>query len=175
MGSVMSAGDTSAARRIRHTVFGCLAGMVLLDQAAKYLAVRELKGRAAVRIIPGILELDYVENTGMAFGMLPGRQLFLIVISLVFIFVCLLSLFRLFRQRRLWPAAACLTAILAGAVGNMLDRILRGYVIDFISFVWIHFPVFNIADCFVVVGTILLCILLLFHYSEEDFAGWTKN
>ena len=162
----MSAAEKRSRRLIRCVGFCAAVCMVLLDQACKFLAVRNLKGRSPVPIIPGVLELDYVENTGMAFGMMAGRQVFLIVVSVVFILVFSIILYKILSDRQKRPEALCLTVILAGAAGNMLDRIIRGYVVDYISFVLIRFPVFNLADCFVVVGTILFCAVILFYTKE---------
>lgn len=171
----MSAGKKRAGLLSWFLTLCVMACMFLLDQGCKYLAISKLRGKPPVRIISGILELDYVENTGMAFGLMTGRPFFLAAVSVVFIVAGLFILNRFLADRRMWPAAVCLTVILAGAAGNMYDRIFRGMVIDYISFVLIRFPVFNLADCFVVVGTLMLCVLLLFYFSEEDLAGWKRN
>ena len=155
-------------RRGALTLLAVFMVLILLDQCTKASVVSHLKGKPAVVLLPGIFELDYVENTGMAFGMLKGGTILFVVFSAVFLIVCVWIIARILPYRKLRPAAVCLTVIAAGAAGNMADRMVRGYVIDFFYFVLIRFPVFNVADCLVVGGTIVLSVLILFIYKEED-------
>ena len=144
--------------------------LLVLDQFTKSLAVSNLAGQDPIALIPGVFELQYLENRGAAFGMFQNqRWLFLImaVIILAFIGYC----FQKFpvNKHYLWLR---ITAVLlgAGAVGNMIDRVMNGFVVDFFYFSLIDFPIFNVADCYVVVSLILLIILIFFYYKEEDFA-----
>lgn len=138
------------------------------DQLTKQLAVQYLYQREPVEIIPGVFELHFLINKGAAFGIMQNHQYFFAVVTcavlcvLVWVYVKSVSLsqFRLFRL--------LLVLLMAGAVGNLLDRVRLGYVIDFFYFKLIDFPIFNVADCYVVVSVILLAVLILFVYREED-------
>ena len=157
-------------RKIKR-LWGLPAALLLIaaDQLTKYLAVIRLKEQAAVPLIRGVLELSYVENRGMAFGLLQnGRWVFLVltvlaVAAFIFLFI------RIPAEKRFRPLTVGLVFLTAGAVGNLIDRIRLGYVIDFIYIKLINFPVFNVADCYVTWTGVILAILLLFHYREEDY------
>ena len=145
-----------------------LAG-VLLDQITKYFAVLYLKGQEAVSLIPGVLELRYLENRGAAFGIFQGWQFFFII-SAVFITAIVVWLFlKIPLEPRFLPLQICAVLIFSGAWGNCIDRISLGYVVDFFYFVLIDFPIFNIADIYVTVAAFALVLLLFFYYKEEDF------
>lgn len=145
----------------------CALLLIGVDQLTKYLAVIFLKGAESVPLIPGVFELAYVENKGAAFGILPGGRWFFIVLTAFVIGAMLFFLLKgKFRGYAWINAAAAL--IIAGGVGNLIDRILYGYVVDFFYFRLIDFPVFNFADCCVVVGAILLLIQFLFFYKPEE-------
>lgn len=158
----------------KQKVLGCLkalllvAGLIAIDQWTKQLAVLHLKNKAPVVLIDGVLELLYTENRGMAFGLLQNRRtLFILVTILV---VCGLCYFyaRIPRERRFLPLRAAVILIVAGAIGNFIDRIRLSYVVDFIYIKLIDFPVFNIADCFVTMTAFWAFLLLIFFYKEED-------
>ena len=145
-----------------------LAG-VFLDQWTKYLAVLYLKGQDALVLIPGVLELRYLENRGAAFGIFQGWQFFFII-SAVFITAIVVWLFwKIPLEPRFLPLQICAVLIFSGAWGNCIDRISLGYVVDFFYFVLIDFPIFNIADIYVTVAAFALVLLLFFYYKEEDF------
>ena len=142
--------------------------LILLDQFTKFLALTGLKGREPIVLIKNVLELRYVENRGAAFGILQNRQwVFLAVSVLVLAGIFILSR-RIPKERKYLPLLICFYFIGAGAAGNMIDRIFRRYVVDFIYFRLIDFPVFNVADIYVTCSCILLILLLFFHYGEED-------
>lgn len=145
-----------------------IAILVLIDQITKNLAVLHLKDTAGIPIISGVFRLYYLENTGAAFGALKNMQPFLILICIIalilfFIFYQRIPFTKHFRLFRI-----CLSVLAAGALGNMIDRILHHYVIDFFFFELINFPIFNVADCYVCVSMFLL-IILIFSYYKEDF------
>lgn len=155
-------------------------GLILVDQFTKLLAVKHLKGHSALSIIPGVLELDYLENRGSAFGMFQNQKFFILLVSVLFTGVLLFLLVKLPSDKRYSWLHLVISVIIAGGVGNMIDRFRLGYVVDFVSFVLIHFPIFNVADMYIVIATILLAVLILFVYKEEDFrfltfAGKTKE
>lgn len=145
-----------------------LAAVLFLDQFTKYLAITYLKDRPALILAEGILELCYLENTGTAFSMFQNQKYLILTIGFAVLAAILLLLFRLPPERKYRPVHILLAALTAGALGNIIDRIRFDHVVDFISFVLIDFPVFNVADCFIVVSTILLFLLFLFVFKEED-------
>lgn len=151
--------------------------MLLIDQFTKYLSVKYLKDAPAVVLIDGVLELNYLENRGSAFGMLQNQKFFILFVGFVFLAVILFFLFKLPDEKKFRVVHVCLAVIIAGGIGNMIDRFRFDYVVDFISFVLIHFPIFNFADCCIVVSVIALFILFLFVFQEKDleFLNFKQN
>lgn len=145
-----------------------IIALILLDQYTKYLAVIHLKDKAAFNIINGVLELNYLENTGAAFGMLQNQKAFFIFVAIVILSVIAYVLFKTPDDRKYTVLHVLLSLIAAGAIGNMIDRIRYDYVVDFIYFVLINFPIFNVADIYVSLSTAVLILLLLFYYKEKD-------
>ena len=146
---------------------GILA-FVAFDQYTKYLAVIHLKDNKPVIIINGILELNYLENTGAAFGMLENQKAFFIFVAVVTLCVIGYVLLKMPDHKKYGILHVSLSLIASGAIGNMIDRIRLNYVIDFIYFSLINFPIFNVADMYVTVSTAVLVVLLLFVYKESD-------
>lgn len=144
--------------------------LVLADQYTKLLAVTGLKGREPFVLVEGVFELLYSENRGAAFGMLQGRQGFFFLIGAVVLFAAAFVMYRMpdWGQKRYHWLKICTIMITAGAIGNMVDRISKGYVVDFLYFKLINFPIFNVADIYVTVATAVLLILLCFYYREEE-------
>ena len=147
---------------------GCLL-LVVLDQFTKVLALQNLKGQEPITIIPDVFQLLYVENRGAAFGILQNKQWVFLIITAIVLAALIWALPRMSRERHFLPLKLCLCFIGAGAVGNMIDRIFRGYVVDFFYFKLIDFPVFNVADIYVTTSAIMLIFLIVFLYKEEDF------
>lgn len=145
-----------------------ICALVALDQYTKYLAVIQLDGKPARPIINGVLELNYLENKGAAFGMLQNQKAFFIFVAVVILSVIGYVLLKTPDSKKYRILHMLLSLIAAGAIGNMIDRIRHDYVVDFIYFVLINFPIFNVADIYVTVSTAVLVILLLFVYSEND-------
>ncbi len=145
--------------------------LVLLDQWTKHLAVVKLAEGPFV-IWDGVFELHFSVNEGAAFGILQQRQsLFLVLTVLVIFCVCWFYLFRIPQKRRYRPLNMLCVTLMAGAIGNFIDRARQGYVVDFLYFKLIDFPIFNVADCYVTFSAALLIVLLLFYYKEEDLEG----
>lgn len=142
--------------------------LILLDQYTKRLAILHLKGKPSFVLLDRILEFSYLENTGAAFSSFSGKQTFLIVLTILVITVLAWRYFTLPVNRRFLWIRICLLLILSGAVGNLIDRLSRRYVVDFIYFVPINFPKFNVADIYITVGVAVLAALMLFYYSEEE-------
>lgn len=143
-----------------------LAG-IFLDQITKYLAVVHLKGKEAYVLWDQVFQLEYLENRGAAFGMLQNQQIFFFF-SVILISVVVWFYLRVPMEKKFLPLRLCAVFIMAGAYGNFIDRLRLGYVIDFFYFKLIDFPVFNVADIYVTVSTIVFCLLLFFYYKEED-------
>jgi len=147
--------------------FVTIIALVLGDQFIKLQAVNRLSGMNSIPIIKDVLELTYVENRGAAFGMLEGKQIFLVLITTIVVVAIAIYYKKLPADSKYKWLKLSFILIISGAIGNLIDRIRLSYVIDYIYFKLIDFPVFNLADCFVVVGTILLSILILFVYKED--------
>ena len=146
-----------------------IAVLVIFDQVTKYLAVIFLKGNDPFVMIPGGLELHYLENTGAAFGMLKDQQWFFWILTAVFLAAAFIVYRFLPKTKRFIPLTAVIMVLVSGAIGNFIDRIMHKYVIDFIYFKFINFPIFNVADIYVTLSVIFLLILLFFYYKEDDF------
>lgn len=167
-----------AKRSVMLTIDGIIILVLFLaDQYTKQLAVDMLKNRPAYVLIDGVLELQYLENRGSAFGMLQNQKFFILFVGVVFMLVILFFLLKLPEKKKYNIVHILLSVIVAGGLGNMVDRIRLDYVIDFISFVLIHYPIFNVADCYIVVATVLLFLLFLFVYKEQDleFLNFKQN
>ncbi len=154
-----------------------IAVLLVADQVTKYLAIEHLKDKPAIVLIEGVLEFKYLENRGSAFGMLQNQKFFILFVGIVFMAVIIFFLFKLPEEKKFGITHVLMSMVIAGGVGNMIDRIRFDFVVDFISFVLINFPIFNVADCFVVVGTIILFILFMFVYKEKDleFLNFKQN
>lgn len=146
------------------TLFAVL--VVVLDQVTKYLTVAHIPLGTAVPAVPGLFQLTYVRNTGMAFSMLEGGRWFFLVMTLAALGLMVLAVKKRWIRHPLGLWA--LAAIAGGAVGNLIDRIRLGYVIDMIEVTFMKFAVFNVADCFVVCGAILLVIYAFFLDRKEE-------
>ena len=148
---------------------GIFIFFIAMDQLSKSLAVNMLGQVGAVQsFIPHFIRFEYRENTGMAWGLLPNARVYFIIVTLI---LAAFLVFLLVRYRKLLPklSKVALTVILSGAIGNLIDRIFLGYVRDFIAFDFIEFPVFNIADCCVTIGAVLLAVSLLLTKPGKDF------
>ena len=168
--------------RKRISAAGCIfaligfAGALLFDQFTKYMAVIKLKDQTPFVLIDGVFELRYLENRGAAFGMMQDMR-FLLAAGAVIVCGLIVYLYlRMPEKRRYLPLRICAVLLCAGAAGNMIDRIRLGYVIDFFYFRLIDFPIFNVADCYVVAACIVFALLVLFYYrEEEDFSFLSRE
>lgn len=156
--------------KIRKYLFGLLGFGILLgmDQWTKWLAYTRLRSVDEIPVLGQVFVLRYLENRGAAFGMLQNKRFLLIGMTAV-VFLALVALYCFLPMKKKFLALRILTVLLAaGALGNLWDRIFRQYVIDFLYFKWIDFPIFNLADCYVVLAAIAGFLLLSFYYKEED-------
>lgn len=143
---------------------------VCMDQYTKILSVRYLKGEKGIVLIDGVLQLFYVENRGAAFGILQNSTVFFCIVT-AFILVAIIYVYiRMPFEKKYMPLFVLLSFLTAGAIGNLIDRVANGFVVDFIYFSLIDFPVFNMADIYVTVSTALIILLSLFKYRDDDFA-----
>lgn len=142
--------------------------IIVLDQISKYAAIKYLKHQKPIVIIDNFFQLIYVENRGAAFGILQGKRLLFLIITIVVILIISFYLIKYYNQMTSLTRIS-LAMLIGGAIGNFIDRARFGYVVDFISVKLINkydFPVFNIADICVVVSTIFIVYLVLFDKLE---------
>ena len=146
------------------------AAIVVADQFTKYLTVVNIPLHADVPFLPGVAQLTYVQNTGAAFSSFEGQQWLFALVFLVFTVL----VFWEYRKRAMpftrlerW----CIFAIYGGGLGNMIDRVRLGYVVDMIETTFMDFPVFNVADCFITCG----CILLAGHLILCNKEFWKED
>lgn len=154
-------------KQLKHFIYLIL--LILVDQITKILAVKFLKDREGISIIPKVLKLQYHENNGAVWGILSGQIIFLIVVTIIILSGIIYLYLNIPNTKKFNYLKLICVFISAGAVGNLIDRILYNYVVDFIYFELINFPIFNIADSYVSVSAVVLILLSFFYYSEEDF------
>ncbi|MBQ1251166.1 MAG: signal peptidase II [Clostridia bacterium] len=147
--------------------------MVVADQLIKYWTVTVLQPIGSIPLWEGVFHLTYVENTGAAFSMLEGRQGFFIVVTVAaFLFMAYLYKTGMIRGVL---GNLCIAFILGGAVGNFIDRLRLGYVIDMFDFCLINFAVFNFADICITIGGALFVLLAILDYKAEVEAEKAKK
>lgn len=145
------------------------AVLAFVDQLLKIEMRNWLESAGEIPLIGEALKLTYLENRGMAFGMMQGQKWLLVWVT-AFVLLILIAAIMMGKIRK--PATLFTTAvIIGGGVGNLIDRVYRGYVIDYINVSLIDFPIFNFADICVTCGTIILLILLVIEMVEEEKAG----
>ena len=142
-----------------------IAGVIGFDQLTKWLTIVHLDEWESFPLWQDVLHFTYVKNTGMAFGMLKDHRWVFMVFSAIAIVGLAIYLFR-FRPESRWMQIA-MAFIIGGGIGNMIDRIILGYVIDFIDFTLINFAVFNVADSFVCIGAGMMIVYLLIDLVRE--------
>ena len=140
-------------------------GLVVIDQLLKLWALRDLRPIGSYPVIGEILHLTYVENRGAAFGMMTGQKWLLIWVTAAALLLMVLVMIT-GKVKDLFPLFT-LAVILGGGVGNLIDRVYRGFVVDYIYLKVIDFAVFNFADICVTCGTVVLVIWIIFFMKEE--------
>ena len=140
--------------------------LTLFDQISKIIVINNFKLYDSVILINNFLKFYYLKNTGASFGILSGKTLLIILISVVMI-IYLIREIKNHKESNLLLVSSSL--IISGAFGNLIDRVFRGYVIDFISFTLFNreMPVFNLADTFITIGVILYIIMIIMESSNE--------
>ena len=141
------------------------AVIVIADQVSKYLVVAQIPLGGHVEVLPGVVGLTYVQNRGAAFSMLQNQQW---LFALIFALFAVLIVWEFSKKRMPFTTLErfCIVSVFAGGFGNMIDRLRLGYVVDMIATEFINFPVFNVADCFITCGCILLMAHLVFFNKE---------
>ncbi len=147
--------------------------LVAVDQLIKIIIDLWLVSRGEVVVFDGILSLAYVENTGAAWGALEGKRWFLVVVALVAIVIIIYMMCKGKIKGVCYNVATVL--LLAGGLGNLIDRVFRGYVIDYLKVTFIDFPVFNFADCLITVGACFLIVKLVQEMVVEFKADRAKK
>ncbi len=142
--------------------------LVLLDQLTKYWAAVALKGKEAIRLWNGVFEFRYLENRGIAFGLFQDKTMIFVLFTIVILAVLCYYYYKISPTKRMFPLQVAIVLLGSGAIGNLIDRVINNYVIDFLYFKLIDFPIFNVADCYVTVSLALIICLVLFYYKEEE-------
>lgn len=149
---------------------------VAFDQYSKYWIIHSVGKHKTLSLISGILSFEYLENDGVAFSMLAGKTI--IINLLVFVMICVLIFSLIVLQnslsnvegalkKKLATLQILISFMIAGAIGNMIDRIRLGYVVDFIKTDFIDFPVFNVADCYVTISVFVVFVILVMMKENE--------
>lgn len=145
------------------------AVLVTFDQWTKSLASEHLKGHEDISLIPGALCLHYLENRGAAFGIFQDQRVFLLLLTALILMCVCYVLWKIPSDKKYNLLKLLCFMLTAGGIGNLIDRVRLNYVVDFIYFSLIDFPVFNVADIYVTVSMFLLLVLVFFYYKDEDF------
>lgn len=142
-----------------------IAALVVIDRLTKYAAINTVKVDGAKEFLFGLFQFRYVENTGAAFSSFSDNTELLTVATVIILAVCLAVLL----SKKLKPmfVNVCLLLVVAGGIGNAIDRIFYGYVVDFIEPLFIDFAVFNFADCCITVGAIMLIAYEVYELFRE--------
>lgn len=148
-----------------------IIAVIAIDQIVKYLSVLYLKPIKTFPLIDGVFHLTYCENTGAAFSIFEGARWFFIVVTFLFILLILFLLF--FSKIKSHAASYCLAVIAAGGIGNLIDRLYQGYVVDMFDFRLINFAVFNVADIAVTCGAVVFVIIYIL--KKGDLFKWKKS
>lgn len=159
--------ETSNIKYNIKAIFGVVL-FLILDQLTKYLATIHLKNQNPVVVIQNVFEFQYLENRGAAFSIMQGKRWFFIPLTIAFLCLILFLYLRIPKTKKYFWLRMIAVLFCSGALGNFIDRIHQGYVVDFFYFSLINFPIFNVADIYIVVGTILLLFLIFFYYKEDD-------
>ena len=153
-------------------------GLIALDQFSKILAINHLKNKEPIVIFKNVFELLYVENKGAAYGMMAGKISLFLIITFILVPLIIYGVFKISNIIEYFGDKVNITAfkilqidlivIIAGAIGNFIDRVTKGYVVDYFYFKLIDFPVFNVADCYITVAVIVMLIMCFFVLKEKE-------
>ena len=139
---------------------------IVADQITKYIVVANIEYKGSVPFIPGFMSFFHTRNTGAAFSMFSDQRWVFMVFSFISMGLIIYMLIREYKRHRLLNVA--LAMVLGGGIGNMIDRIRFGYVVDFFKTEFMDFAVFNVADCFITVGAVLLGVYVIFFEPKVE-------
>ncbi len=143
-----------------------IVGILILDLVTKYVFDATLSDGRTVRVIPFLFNFKLTHNLGAAWGMLAGKQLFLIALSVIFLAIFIYYYVR--EKEKSWLLTITFAFLIGGCLGNLYDRIFVGYVRDFIQFdFWQSFPIFNFADTFLTIGIAMFIIYLILYFVKN--------
>lgn len=162
---------------MKKIMYGIIAFVVVvlltgLDQYTKHLAATKLPGNPLV-LIDGVFELRYLENRGSAFGILQNRIPLLLVVSILVLALAIFYFVKFPWTKKMNGLRVLMVFIAAGGMGNMIDRMRLGYVVDFFYFKLINFPIFNVADIYVTGSIVILFLLVVFFFQEEELESFS--
>lgn len=143
--------------------------LIVIDQLTKLWALTVLKTDGPIDVIQGVFQFRYLENRGAAFGMFQNQLLFFLILTPIILAGVIYCYVKMPGEKKYTPAKLICLCISAGAIGNLIDRIIHNFVVDFLYFELIDFPIFNVADIYVSVSAFVLLALFIFYYKEDDF------
>lgn len=142
--------------------------LLFIDQITKHIVRLHLKAEP-ISVIKDIFSFHYLENRGSVWGILQGKVDILLVVSVILLAIMIYVYIKMPKRKEYFPLFWIIVFMVAGAVGNTIDRLVFGYVTDFLYFELIDFPIFNIADCYITVCAFLTIILILTKYKDDEF------
>lgn len=143
--------------------------LIIIDQISKMHIINTMDLFDSIPVINGVLDIHYIRNAGAAWGMFQNKQIMFYIETVIILLLAMILYIRCLKKDKYKDIRILILLITAGAIGNFIDRLRFKYVIDFIYFKIIDFPVFNIADCYITIGVFVLIFLMLFKYKEADF------
>ena len=149
--------------------------LIALDQLTKWLAVEHLMGKSPIVLWEGVFELQYLENRGAAFGIFQNQIIAFFILTIVICSGLLWFYVKIPEKREYFLMRLPVIVCFAGAIGNFIDRVYRGYVVDFFYFKLIDFPIFNVADIYITCSAVFFVLLFFWKYKEEDFDFLTRK
>lgn len=164
----------------KNSIFAIVSVFLLigLDQLVKFLITSQMALSDTIPVIKNIFHITYIQNRGAAWGSLQGKRILLLAVTLLVLIFLIYFYIKMLKMDKYKDLRILFLFVFSGAVGNMIDRIRLGYVIDMFDFRLINFPVFNVADIYVTCSMIILLILILFKYKDnelEDLFGGSKK
>ncbi|MBE5931896.1 MAG: signal peptidase II [Lachnospiraceae bacterium] len=142
--------------------------LTAIDQFTKFVVQSNFELYESKPVIDGVFAFTYIQNRGMAWGMFQGKIPVFLIFTSIFLILAFRIMYNVVDKKRYAMVKYMLVLLISGAIGNLIDRVKLGYVVDFFSFELIDFPVFNVADIYVVISMVSAMILLLFVYSNEE-------
>lgn len=140
--------------------------IIIFDQIFKFLVVSNISLTDSIEVIPKVMHFVYVKNTGAAFSILEGKTYLLSIVSVLVCAALVIYMIKTKPESKMLSLSISL--ILGGAVGNLIDRLTKGFVVDFIEPMFIRFPVFNFADIAITVGAVLLVVYVMFFDGKSE-------